>query len=59
VKVLLLKNKVTDTNFDEEKEIKEVIKVFGLDGDKKITKEEFVSGFTFYYIYMFYFSSNF
>ena len=46
MKDLLLKNKVTETNFDEEKEIKEVLKVFDLDGDKKINKEEFVSGFT-------------
>ncbi|RDY04255.1 Sodium/calcium exchanger NCL2, partial [Mucuna pruriens] len=46
VKDLLLKNKVTETNIDEEKEIKEVLKVFDLDGDQKINKEEFVSGFT-------------
>ncbi|CAJ1957529.1 unnamed protein product [Sphenostylis stenocarpa] len=46
VKDLLLKNKVTETNFNEEKEIEEVLRIFDLDGDKKITKEEFVSGFT-------------
>ncbi|KAK7335102.1 hypothetical protein VNO80_26873 [Phaseolus coccineus] len=46
VKDLLLKNKVTETNFDEEREVKEVLQIFDLDGDKKINKEEFVSGFT-------------
>ncbi|XP_027342945.1 sodium/calcium exchanger NCL1-like [Abrus precatorius] len=46
VKDLLLRNKVTETNMDEEKEIKEVLEIFDLDGDQKITREEFVSGFT-------------
>nr|KYP51400.1 hypothetical protein KK1_026834 [Cajanus cajan] len=46
VKDLLLKNKVTETNIDEEKEIKKVLQIFDLDGDQKINKEEFVSGFT-------------
>ncbi|KAK7272569.1 hypothetical protein RJT34_29247 [Clitoria ternatea] len=45
MKDLLLKNKVNETNIDEEKEIKEVLKIFDLDDDQKITKEEFVSGF--------------
>lgn len=46
VKDLLLKNKVTETKFDEEREVKEVLQIFDMDGDKKISKEEFVSGFT-------------
>ncbi|KAL2331382.1 hypothetical protein Fmac_018963 [Flemingia macrophylla] len=46
VKDLLLKNKVTETNIDEEKEIRKVLQIFDLDGDQKINKEEFVSGFT-------------
>ncbi|XP_027926738.1 sodium/calcium exchanger NCL2-like isoform X1 [Vigna unguiculata] len=46
VRDLLLKNKVTETNFDEEKEVEQVLQVFDLDGDKRISKEEFVSGFT-------------
>ncbi|XP_061348954.1 sodium/calcium exchanger NCL1-like [Gastrolobium bilobum] len=46
IKELLLKNKVTETNYDEEKEIKEVLDFFDRDGDQKITKDEFVSGFT-------------
>ncbi|KAJ1423128.1 Sodium/calcium exchanger membrane region [Sesbania bispinosa] len=46
VKELLLKNRVTETNIDEEKEIKEVLNIFDLDGDQTITKDEFVSGFT-------------
>lgn len=43
---LLLKNKVTETNFDEEKEVEQVLQIFDLDGDKRISKEEFVTGFT-------------
>ncbi|WVZ01029.1 hypothetical protein V8G54_027098 [Vigna mungo] len=46
VRDLLLKNKVTETNFDEDKEVEQVLQIFDLDGDKRISKEEFVSGFT-------------
>ncbi|KAG2372008.1 Sodium/calcium exchanger [Vigna angularis] len=46
VRDLLLKNKVTETSFDEEKEVQQVLQIFDLDGDKRISKEEFISGFT-------------
>ncbi|KAL1299597.1 hypothetical protein AAHE18_18G121800 [Arachis hypogaea] len=42
---LLLRNKVTDTSIDEEKEIEEVLKFFEHGHDQMITKDEFVVGF--------------
>ncbi|CAL0326527.1 unnamed protein product [Lupinus luteus] len=45
LKDLLLKNKVNETNIDEQKEVEEVLQIFDRNNDQKITKEEFVSGF--------------
>ncbi|XP_050247780.1 sodium/calcium exchanger NCL1-like isoform X2 [Quercus robur] len=43
---LLLEIKFTGTSIDKEKEIGKVMKEFDLDGDQKITMDEFVTGFT-------------
>ncbi|KAK7244214.1 hypothetical protein RIF29_39033 [Crotalaria pallida] len=45
LKDLLLKNKVTETNIDEDKEVNEVLQIFDRNNDHIITKDEFVSGF--------------
>ncbi|MED6223498.1 hypothetical protein PIB30_074510 [Stylosanthes scabra] len=42
---LLLRNRVTETNIDEEKEIEDVLRIFDRNHDQKITKDEFVTGF--------------
>uniref|UniRef100_A0A7N2M9E9 EF-hand domain-containing protein n=1 Tax=Quercus lobata TaxID=97700 RepID=A0A7N2M9E9_QUELO len=43
---LLLEINFTGTSIDKEKEIGKVMKEFDLDGDQKITMDEFVTGFT-------------
>ncbi|MED6111475.1 hypothetical protein PIB30_052597, partial [Stylosanthes scabra] len=42
---LLLRNRVTETSIDEEKEIEDVLRIFDRNHDQKITKDEFVTGF--------------
>ncbi|KAK6229350.1 hypothetical protein SCA6_018301 [Theobroma cacao] len=46
LKELLLEVKFTRSHINKEKAIEEVMKEFDLDGDQKITKDEFVNGFT-------------
>ncbi|KAI4333603.1 hypothetical protein L6164_018387 [Bauhinia variegata] len=47
VKKLLLENKLTEIDVnEEEEEVKETLKNFDLNDDNKINKEEFVDGFT-------------
>ncbi|EOY13167.1 Sodium/calcium exchanger family protein / calcium-binding EF hand family protein [Theobroma cacao] len=46
LKELLLEVKFTRSHINKEKAIEKVMKEFDLDGDQKITKDEFVNGFT-------------
>ncbi|XP_022733181.1 sodium/calcium exchanger NCL2-like isoform X2 [Durio zibethinus] len=46
LKELLLEVKFTRSHINKEKAIEDVMKEFDLDGDQKITKDEFINGFT-------------
>ncbi|XVE50149.1 hypothetical protein DITRI_Ditri01bG0138700 [Diplodiscus trichospermus] len=46
LKELLLEVKLTGSHINKEKAIEDVMKEFDLDGDQKITKDEFVNGFS-------------
>ncbi|XWS10958.1 hypothetical protein CRYUN_Cryun38cG0043000 [Craigia yunnanensis] len=46
LKELLLEIKSTRSHINKEKAIEDIMKEFDLDGDQKITKDEFIKGFT-------------